>query len=61
MWKGWCLIDSSEPGRAFPDDRDAAKLAMLDGWRADAVLFPEELQLRSWPQAQPGARVRHAL
>ena len=55
------VVVTAEPGRAFPEDTGAAELAMLDGWRADAVLLPAELQPPPWPQAQPGARVRHAL
>ncbi|MGH9938328.1 MAG: ATP-binding protein [Blastocatellia bacterium] len=55
------VVVTAEPGRAFPDDTGAAEFAMLDGWRADAVLLPTELQPPPWPQAQPGARVRHAL
>jgi hypothetical protein len=50
------VVVTAEQGQAFPDDTGAAELAMLDGWRADAVLLPAELQSPPWPQAQPGAR-----
>jgi type II secretory pathway predicted ATPase ExeA len=55
------LVVSAEPGSAFNDDPSAAELAMLGGWRADAVWLPLELQPPAWPQVEPGARVRHAL
>ncbi|MBO0857117.1 MAG: hypothetical protein J2P21_01415 [Chloracidobacterium sp.] len=55
------MVVTAEPGQAFPEDTGAAELAMLDGWRADAALLPADLQQPPWPQAQPGARVRHAL
>ncbi len=55
------VVVTAEPGAAFPGDTGAAELAVLDGWRADAVLLPADLQPPPWPQAQPGARIRHAL
>jgi len=55
------VVVTVEPGHAFLHDTDAAELAILDGWRADAVLLPAELQPPPWPQVQPGARIRHAL
>jgi hypothetical protein len=55
------ILVSVEMGAAFNDDPGAAELAILDGWRADAVLLPAELQPPPWPQVEPGARVRHAL
>jgi hypothetical protein len=38
------VVVTTEPGQAFSEDTGAAELAMLDGWRADAVLLPAELQ-----------------
>jgi hypothetical protein len=55
------VVVTVEPGRAFPDDVDAAELAILDTWRADAVLLPPELKPPVWSQANPGARIRFAL
>jgi hypothetical protein len=55
------LVVTAEPGSAFNDDPGAAELAMLAGWRADAVGLPAELQPPAWPQVEPGARVRLAL
>lgn len=55
------VVITAEPGRAFPDDVGAAELAILDGWRADAVLLSTELKPPTWSQANPGARIRHAL
>jgi len=55
------VVVTAEPASAFPDDTGAAELAALDGWSADAVLLPAELQPPPWPQVEPGARVRHAL
>lgn len=55
------VVITAEPGHAFPDDVGAAELAMLDGWRADAVLLPPELKPPAWSQANPGARIRQAL
>jgi type II secretory pathway predicted ATPase ExeA len=55
------VVVSAEPGAAFPNDTGAAELAVLDNWRADAVLLPAELQPPPWPKAEPGARIRQAL
>ena len=53
------VVVTAEPGRAFPNDTGAAELAMLDGWRADAVALPDELQPPPWPHfAATRQRVR---
>ncbi len=43
---------------AFPDDTDAAELAILDAWRyAARAHLPAELQPPPWPDASPGRRL----
>ncbi len=56
------VLLSVEVGAAFPDDTDAAELAILDAWRGDArARLPAALQPPPWPEASPGRRLGAAL
>lgn len=56
------VLLSLEVGAAFPDDIDAAELAVLDAWRyAARSRLPVELQPPPWPEAPPGNRIGAAL
>ncbi len=56
------VLLSVEVGAAFPDDTDAAELAILDAWRDAAhARLPAELQPPPWPEASPGRRLGAAL
>jgi hypothetical protein len=56
------VLLSVEVGAAFPDDTDAAELAILDAWRdATRARLPADLQPPPWPEASPGRRIGAAL
>lgn len=56
------VLLSVEVGAAFPDDTDAAELAILDAWRdAARARLPPDLQPPPWPDAAPGRRIGAAL
>lgn len=56
------VLLSVEVGAAFPDDTDAAELAILDAWRYAAhARLPAELQPPPWPETSPGRRLGAAL
>lgn len=56
------LLLSVEVGAAFPEDTDAAELAILDAWRdAARARLPAELQPPPWPESSPGRRIGAAL
>jgi hypothetical protein len=56
------VLLSVEVGAAFPDDTDAAELAILDAWRRDArARLPAELQPPPWPEGPAGGRIGAAL
>ncbi len=53
---------SVEVGAGFPDDIDAAELAILDAWRGAAqARLPTALQPPPWPLTAPGRRIGAAL
>jgi hypothetical protein len=56
------LLLSVEVGAAFPEDTDAAELAILDAWRdAARARLPAELQPPPWPESSAGRRIGAAL
>ncbi len=56
------VLLSVEVGAAFPNDTDAAELAILDAWRdAARARLPADLQPPPWPDASPGRRIGAAL
>ncbi len=56
------VLLSVEVGAGFPNDTDAAELAILDGWRdAARARLPADLQPPPWPDASPGRRIGAAL
>ena len=56
------VLLSVEVGAGFPNDTDAAELAILDAWRdAARARLPADLQPPPWPDASPGRRIGAAL
>ncbi|MEO1389814.1 MAG: ATP-binding protein [Cyanobacteria bacterium J06634_6] len=56
------VMVSVEVGAAFPNDTDAAELAILSDWkRAASVWLPNDLQPPDWPEAPPGGRISESL
>lgn len=56
------VLLSVEVGAGFPNDTDAAELAILDAWRdAARARLPADLQPPPWPDSSPGRRIGAAL
>lgn len=56
------VMVSVEVGAAFPEDTDAAELAILSAWRrAASSRLPAKLQPPAWPDSAQGGRIGSAL
>ena len=56
------VMVSVEVGAAFPEDTDAAELAILSTWKTTAQFrLPDDLHPPLWPEAPPGGRLGEAL